>query len=233
MADSNGNEYFVKFKENGQHLIILANEFIAGRIAEYFNLPCPSIHVAELHPLLAPAIPPINKVPISIGNHFACGRIANPYTLPASGLISKCKNIHDYPLIILFDVLLYNIDRKNKDNFIIATEQGGLKYYIIDHGHCFGSYWDASILPTYKGQWSDSYIEEMYLLIKGRPDFNDAITKILSLENHIISKFVDEVPQDWLSDANDRLALKAFIQYQRDHIEDMLLQNKSKFRNWI
>ncbi len=40
MLGADSQLWVVKFKNNPQHIRVLANEFIAGRIAEALDLPC-------------------------------------------------------------------------------------------------------------------------------------------------------------------------------------------------
>ena len=48
MRCSDGNFYVVKFRNNPQHLRVLANELLATRLAEAAGLPVPSTEVVEV-----------------------------------------------------------------------------------------------------------------------------------------------------------------------------------------
>ena len=48
MRCSDGNFYVVKFRNNPQHLRVLANELLATRLAEAAGLPVPPTEVVEV-----------------------------------------------------------------------------------------------------------------------------------------------------------------------------------------
>ncbi len=52
MRASDGHYYVVKFKNNPQHLRVLANELLATRLAERIGLPVPVTEVIEVEPWL-------------------------------------------------------------------------------------------------------------------------------------------------------------------------------------
>ncbi len=234
MADESGKEYIVKYKENGQNLKTLANEFIAGKIAEKLELPSPKVYLVNLHPLLVPTIPPINAVQISSGPHFGSEKLDNVYSGPSiRALINKCINIQVFPEIILFDAALHNIDRNNDGNYILQSLTRGYNFCIIDHGHCFSNLWTVITLKGLYGLWSISYLEEMYSTISSRAEFDKGIQNIRDLDDSFVSNLVDETPPEWLPDPAERLAMKEYLIYQRGEIENMLLDNKKYFKKWL
>jgi hypothetical protein len=234
MADATGKRYYVKFKENGQFLKVLANEYIAGKIAERLHLPCPSVHIVDIEPLLVPSLEPINLIAISEGPHFGSAELGNLYSLPPiRTTISKCANKADFPLIILFDALLYNSDRRNDGNFLITTSNEGYRFNIIDHGLCFGHHWDSQSLSGIQGEWSDAYLPEMYASIATREDFQDALESIISLNDEFFIDLIYGLPTDWLSDSDEKNAMISFLIAQRDGIGAMLATNIHKFPNLI
>ena len=48
MRASDGHYYVVKFKNNPQHIRVLANEFLATRLAERLGLPVPAVEIVEV-----------------------------------------------------------------------------------------------------------------------------------------------------------------------------------------
>jgi len=64
-ADDEGVQYFVKYKENGQDLRILANEYVAAQIAQRYELPCPDAFIVTIDNLLLSTLTPINGQHIS------------------------------------------------------------------------------------------------------------------------------------------------------------------------
>ena len=231
LADENGNKFYVKFKENAQALKVLANEFVAGEIAKKLTLPYPESFVVELIPELAPILPPINGNNISVGPHFGSAMVRDVYRMPGRQLISQCSNKSDFPLIILFDLLLYNTDRCNDGNYLIVSNPNGFKFFIIDHGHCFSSTWDVNSINSFVGQWS-SFLPEMYETINAHSNMELAIQKIESLDDNYFTNLVVQIPNEWLPNVDERDALRKYLIDQRNSIRQMIELNKNKFPNW-
>jgi hypothetical protein len=234
MADKEGNRYYVKFKENSQFLKVLANEYVAGKIAETLELPAPIVHIVDIDPLLVPAMAPINQLAISAGPHFGSAELPNLYTLPSiRSIVGQCHNADQYPAIILFDALLYNSDRRNDGNYVVTTSVEGLKFNIIDHGFCFGTMWDKEMLKGICGEWSNAYLPEMYSMINSRNEFDLPLQMIEVLSDDFFANLVVQIPADWLPDLTERATLVQFLIYQRNHIKEMLEANLHKFPNIV
>lgn len=234
MADAAGNKYFVKFKENAQGLRIISNDYLGGKIAQELQLPCPPVFLVEFNNTLAGTLPPINGSNISSGVHFASKEIENLYGFPSAGagLMSQCINRASYPLIILFDALLHNTDRNNAGNYLFSTDQTGLKFNIIDHGHCFEAYWTIPNLNNLKGAWHGNNFSELYGFIQSLADFDLGLASIEALSDNFFTNLVGEIPDDWLP-LLDKTALIDFLIFQRDHIRQMVINNKAKFPNCV
>jgi hypothetical protein len=233
-SDSTGQQYVVKYQENGHHIKVLSNEYIASEIAKNLEVFTPEPFIVVIDDLLLPSLKPINGQSISKGPHFGSKRIENLYEGPATrSLIEKCNNIDKYPAIILLDVLLYNTDRRNDGNYLIVIDGNEFKFCAIDHGHCLGMNWDADLLKKYVSLWSGEYLEEMYETITGREDFNDVLSKIDTLDNAFITTLVDSIPEAWLSNSVEIQALKDYLSQKKSTIGNELDTNKIKFTNWI
>ena len=60
MRCSDGNFYVVKFRNNPQHLRVLANEMLATRLAERAGLPVPVTEVVEVDEWLVEHTPELS-----------------------------------------------------------------------------------------------------------------------------------------------------------------------------
>jgi len=129
--------------------------------------------------------------------------------------------------------LLYNSDRRNDGNFIITTSEQGYIFNIIDHGFCFGTYWDSQMLIDIQEEWSDAYLPEMYATITSLGDFDSALLAIDSLSDDFFTNLVGQLPAEWLPDQAEKSAMIDFLIAQRDAIETMLANNMQKFVNLI
>lgn len=234
MGSEDGTIYVVKFKENKQGIKVLVNELVANGIACSLKLPCPEGVFAEINDeLLRISNIEINGRQISPGLHFGILKIENSYFPPPANLISQVDNKDVFPCIILFDILTFNCDRSINNCVIQVKEDDRYKFFIIDHGHCFGSpKWDASLVDKV-GTWNGNVMPEVANCIEGTDPFRIHVEKIKkSLSNELISKIVNEVPNEWEITSEERKALKAFLIGQRDRIEEIILNNKNLFPKW-
>ena len=103
MRGSDGHYYVVKFKNNPQHLRVLANELLATRLAERIGLPVPVTEVIEVEDwLIANTVEltmevSVRPVPCQAGLQFAARYVCDPAEahvfdyLPES-MLAKVKN---------------------------------------------------------------------------------------------------------------------------------------------
>src|ERR1700751_264118 len=84
MRCSDGNFYVVKFRNNPQHLRVLANELLAARLAERAELPVPATTVVEVGDWLGQHTPELNiqpasqTIPCQAGLQFGSGYVVSP-----------------------------------------------------------------------------------------------------------------------------------------------------------
>ena len=82
MRCSDGHFYVVKFRNNPQHLRVLANELLATRLAERVGLPVPAVEVIEVSDWLVEHTPELNiqlahetilcQAGLEFGSHWLC-----------------------------------------------------------------------------------------------------------------------------------------------------------------
>lgn len=231
MASADSIQYVIKFKENPQGLKVLVNELVSNAIARKLELPCPEGIIAEIDKDLLNILN--LDFQVSPGYHFGLKKIHNCYRQPPKNLINQVNNINVFPGIVLFDILTNNNNRNNQGNYIIQNAgQNNFDFYIIDHGHCFGNpNWDTSIINKI-GTWNKNALQEMRNCIFGSNPFFEYINRIKSLSNEFLSRIVNNVPEEWGINTDERNALKSFLRGQRDKIDDIIYKYKNLFPNW-
>src|SRR5438045_1535678 len=84
MRCSDGKFYVVKFRNNPQHLRVLANEMLATRLAERVGLPVPVTEVVEVGEWLVEHTPELsiqlahNTIPCQAGLQFGSRYVVSP-----------------------------------------------------------------------------------------------------------------------------------------------------------
>src|SRR6266542_3561417 len=84
MRADDGHFYVVKFKNNPQHLRVLANEMLATRLAEQIGLPVPSTEIIDVNEWLVRHTPELHiqlagrTLPCAPGLQFGSRYIVDP-----------------------------------------------------------------------------------------------------------------------------------------------------------
>jgi hypothetical protein len=244
MRCSDGHFYVVKFRNNPQHLRVLANEFLATRLAERVGLPVPVTevievsdwlvgHTAELNIQLAQ-----NTIACEPGLQFGSRYVIAPWDgqifdyLPVEAL-TKVRNLETFAGMLALDKWTGNANgrqaafwRRGRERKYTAT--------FIDQGYCFNA-----------GEWSfpdnplrGVYIRnEVYTGVCGWESFEPWLARIEGLGEELIWAAAGEIPPEWYGgewDALERL-VKTLIERRelvRGLIEAFRISPRRPFANW-
>lgn len=231
----------VKFKENGQGIRVLTNEFVTNKLAQFLQVPVPEGVIVEIDEEFLSINPTLNQIcgrPISIGKHFATAYLSDAYKNPPGSLIKESVNKAALAGIVLLDILTYNSDRKSEHYLVVKSNSIPEQLYLygIDHGHCFGQpSWDANITQKV-GQWDQSVFShlspEMAECAQGALPFEPYLSRLKTLTDNTIAEIIAQIPDEWNVPTNERESLKNFLIGQKDQVEPILLTNKQKFPFW-
>lgn len=220
---------------------VLINEYICLEIAKELGLTIPNggFCFVDNDTDITDVIDDIDYDEDINGVAFFSEKIHN--VNPSIRSINVVKNIvnkEEINSIILFDHLVYNIDR-HKGNLLLNYGRGinGFKMYIIDHSHVFNMQYNWSFFglqtlmeeEDYKDRnILDSNFKEVYSffyelgiinresLIMAAEKFKTVITEEL-LEN-VFSK----IPKVWIYNLEDLIKLKEYILYRLSNINYMV-----------
>ncbi|HEV2989167.1 MAG TPA: HipA family kinase [Candidatus Angelobacter sp.] len=148
MRASDGNFYVTKFRNNGQHFRVLANEFFASRIGLFLGLPMPEVAVIEVCDWLIEHTPELRMV--NAGYETLCSsglQLASRYVddpentvicdyLPENILLKKTSNWKDLAACVVFDKWTGNTDGRQAV-FAKSANTRKFRMKLIDQGHCF------------------------------------------------------------------------------------------------
>jgi hypothetical protein len=232
--DDQGGRHVVKFQENPQGLRVLINELAAGQVAAYLRVPCPEVAVIDVDQWLIDASPGIRaRTPNAKGGlHFAARDVPGTYASAPRALIAQVENTADFPVVIVFDTLTMNTDRVNDGNFLIQTlPSGGTRFWAIDHGHCFGHTWDAS-LPSKAGTNAPTFFSEMLPSIAGSAPFDGSLALAAAMTDAQLDHVVAQIPPEWAVPAHEAAGLRGFLRSQSGALPGIFTNHKALFPLW-
>jgi hypothetical protein len=202
-----GDAYVVKFRQNPQHVRVLANEMLAGQLAQVLQLPVAEPAVVELPPELEEnacvmaARTNHQSAPFCAGRHFGSRFPGDPAsTLVIDFLPDRLlRRVRNLPAAFLggfvFDKWTCNCDGRQVIFCRPAADQaGGYEALLIDHGFCFSD-----------GDWSfpDSPARSLYPRrlvyegVRGLHSFEPYLSAIENLSASELDQCAREVPAEW------------------------------------
>jgi hypothetical protein len=219
MRCSDGNLYVIKFRNNPQHIRVLANEMLASRLARWAGLPTPHCAVVLVDERLIRANPELcirldqNIVACEPGMQFGSQYAVNPAKgrvwdyFPADQL-HRLRNLETFAGMLALDKWLGNIDGRQ---VVFWTCGGDRKYNpaFIDYSFCFnGGTWSFLDAPlqgaypentVYEGISGWNCFEPWLSKIEALPDasagspneFEELVVAILG-RRHRIRKLIDD-----------------------------------------
>lgn len=234
MAADDGNEYVVKFQGNPQATRVLANEYLAGRLARMIGLSVPEpviIHVdAEI----------IRNYHISFqfaeaqiapgaGLHFGSRLIVDEQVhdwLPISW-IENIKNVKEFAGILAFDKWTGNADGRQ---VVFHKKRSQQKYTagFIDFGYCFNaSEWSFPDYPL-RGAYAR---QEVYASIKSWNDFDPWLSRIERFPKANLLSIAQQIPSDWYGERRDLDCLVNLLIERRGAVRQLIDDFRASLRN--
>lgn len=230
---STGERAIVKTFNNIEGNLTLINEYICYRLCVQLSIPIPEAGIAFIDNQTIDDTSLNIITPDKYGPCFYSKRIDKVAQLNAY-IIDYITNKDDFHKIVLFDHLVYNKDR-NKGNIILAT--GKTVYmYVIDHSHVFKNecIWDKYCFERgiKESDYRDTQIldcnREMYDLFwenlgKNRDtllELSDVFKERISY--NLLDEIISELPQLWKVPVEDLNALKTYLIYRLNHLNDMV-----------
>lgn len=243
-----GASYVVKFQNNPQHVRILANEMLAGRLALLIGLPVPAPAFVEVPLQLIRANPAleleigVRREPCAPGLNFGSRFPGVPsQTLVVDFLPDRLlRRVNNLTSVFLgafvFDKWTCNCDGRQVIFYRSADEEGSAySAFLIDHGFCFND-----------GEWNfpDSPIRGLYPRrlvyerVRGLKSFEPYLSTIENLEPSQLEDCVRGIPTQWCGEEPDQLMrlveqLEARRRKLRQAIIDAKNSSLAPFPNWV
>jgi len=212
MRCSDGNFYVVKFRNNPQHLRVLANEMLATRLAERAGLPVPMTEVVEVGEWLVEHTPELsiqlahNTIRCQAGLQFGSRYVVSPLEgqvldyIPAE-MLDRVKNLETFAGMLVLDKWTGNANGRQAAFWRKLRER---KYTasFIDQGYCFNAgEWTFPDYPL-RGVYARN---EVYAGVTGWGSFEPWLSRVEKMEEDVVWRLAGEIPPEWYGGEWDEL----------------------------
>ena len=230
MLGADGHVYVVKFQNNPQHMRVLANEYLASRIALAAGLTAPEIELVEVSSWLVENTPEleidlgrtrVKCLPgLQFGSRFVGGLMPGQVVdfLPEEQL-AEVKNVAEFAGILALDKWTGNANGRQAV-FVRKQRERRYRAVFIDFGYCFHAgewrFEDAPLRGVY-------YRNDVYREIIGWESFEPWLTRMETMSADTIWEAANEVPPEWYGgDLGEMEALVEKLLARRSRIRELI-----------
>jgi hypothetical protein len=242
---SDNNFYVTKFKNNPQHIRILASEYLGTKIGILLDLPMPEVKVIDVSEWLIANTPELRvetagqSVRCATGLQLGVRYAADPEQdhifdyLPES-MFERISNQDDFPRVLAFDKWTCNSDGRQA----VFVKRRGSRLYnaiFIDQGYCFNAgEWDFPDHPL-RGVYARNAI---YDGVTSWQSFEPVLSEIDQIGVEDLQSIAQEIPEEWYQHDSDGLAglinaLHTRRKFVRQLITAFRASSRKPFPNWI
>jgi hypothetical protein len=234
MAADDGHEYVVKFQGNPQTTRVLANDYLAGRLARIVGLSVPEAVIIYVDADI------IREYKISFqlagtqiaptaGRHFASRLIVDeevPDWLPSLWL-GNIKNTREFAGMLAFDKWTENADGRQ---VVFHKRHSQRKYSaaFIDFGYCCNaaewSFPDSPLRDAYARQ-------EVYAHIASWDDFEPWLSRIERCSKASLQNIARNIPIEWYEERHDLDCLLDSLLVRRSVVRRLIHDFRKSHRN--
>jgi hypothetical protein len=230
MLGADGNIYVVKFQNNPQHMRVLANEFLATRLASAAGLTVPEIDLVEVSSWLVENTQELEidlgrtrvkcQAGLQFGSRFVGGLMPGQVVdyLPEEQL-AEVKNLAEFGGILALDKWTGNANGRQA---VFARKQRERRYraVFIDYGYCFhAGEWRFEDIPL-RGVY---YRNDVYREITGWESFEPWLTRLETMAAETVWAAANEIPPEWYGgDLTEMEALVEKLLVRRGRIRESI-----------
>jgi len=242
---SDGASYVTKFRNNPQHVRVLANEMLATRLGQSLGLPMPRVEVIEVSDWL---IEHTEDLRIELaGTKISCrsGRhVGSQYIGPDSPgltfdylpreMLERVSNLADFARVLVLDKWTCNSDGRQAIFCRRILRSRHHHAIFIDQGYCFNAgEWTFPDSPL-RGVYGNNCV---YQGVAGWEAFEPALTRAEEMDANAIWQCAANIPEEWYE--GDRDGLEGLVEalYDRRPTIRKLLggfrkSTRNPFPNW-
>jgi len=239
MRCSDGNFYVVKFRNNPQHLRVLANEMLATRLAERAGLPVPGTEMVEVGNWLVEHTPELsiqlahNTIRCDAGLQFGSRYVVDPLEgqvfdyIPVE-MLDRVRNLETFAGMLVLDKWTGNANgrqaafwRKSRERLYTAS--------FIDQGYCFNAgEWTFPDFPL-RGVYARN---EVYEGVRGWESFEPWLSRVETMDESVIWEVVNGIPPAWYASQDEELEkLARALIARRDLVRELIAAFRSSVRD--
>lgn len=230
---SDGYEYVVKFKRdyNGvsRHTTrSLVNEWLAYQLGNALSLPVVPSQTVYIPNSFIDNNQELSRRRFLPGHQFASLFLRDPIQLrkdvpPPNKM--KIKNRIDAAGVIVFDHWIRNADRARGNILLEPLKDGTYHFHMIDHGDCFPG----------KFQWTKESLQEhpqplshkaayrwLFSLLNHKDELYSFIDKINNLSDEILFQIIEDIPEDWNVDKEEKAALFQYLSSGKNALPELI-----------
>jgi hypothetical protein len=238
MLGADGELWVVKFKNNPQHLRVLANEMLASRLAEAVGLTVPASAVVDVSGWLIENTPGLTidvgrervrcSAGLNFGSRFVGGLMPGQLLdyLPEEQL-GEIKNLAEFAGMLVMDKWTGNANgrqavfrRKARERRYIAT--------FIDQGYCFNAgHWDFPDSPL-RGVYARNLV---YADVESWESFSPWLERVEMMDAQAVWKIAEEVPPEWYGgDVTEMEKLVEKLLSRRERVRELVVRFRESDR---
>ena len=230
MLGADGHAYVVKFQNNPQHIRVLANEYIASKIAAAAGLTVPAVEVVDVKAWLIENTPELEMdfgrtrerchPGLHFGSRFVGGMMPGQVVdyLPEEQL-ATLRNANEFAGILALDKWTGNANGRQAV-FTRKARERRYRAVFIDFGYCFHAgewrFEDAPLRGVY-------YRNDVYRETTGWESFEPWLSRLETMPAQTLWDIANEVPPQWYG--GDQSNMEALV--------DKLLGRQSRIRESI
>jgi hypothetical protein len=244
MLGADGYPYVVKFQNNPQHRRVLANEFLASRLAKATGLTAPETELVDVSEWLVMHTPELEidlgrtrvkcEAGLQFGSRFAGGLMPGQVVdyLPEEQL-AEVKNLGEFAGILALDKWTGNANGRQA---VFTRRQRERRYQavFIDFGYCFhAGEWRFEDSPL-RGVY---YRNDVYREVTGWESFEPWLTRIETMPEDTVWAAANEVPPQWYGDQAEMETLMEKLLARRSRIRELIemfgKSDRRPFPKWV
>ena len=230
MQGADGHLYVVKFQNNPQHTRVLANEFLASRLALAVGLSAPEVDLVDVSGWLVENTPGleidlgrtrVRCLPgLQFGSRFVGGLMPGQVVdyLPEEQL-AEVRNLGEFAGILALDKWTANANGRQA---VFARKQRERRYraVFIDFGYCFNAgewrFEDSPLRGVY-------YRNAVYREVSGWESFEPWLTRLETISAGTVWEAANEIPPEWFGgDLGEMEALVEKLLARRSRIRELI-----------
>ncbi|MGA3033191.1 MAG: HipA family kinase [Terracidiphilus sp.] len=230
MLGADSNIYVVKFQNNPQHTRVLANEFLASKLAVAAGLTVPECDLVEVSSWLVENTSELEidlgqsrvrcRPGLQFGSRFAGGTMPGQVVdYLAEEQLLEVKNLAEFAGILALDKWTANANGRQAV-FTRRQRERRYKAVFIDFGYCFHAgewrFEDAPLRGVY-------YRNDVYREITGWESFEPWLTRLETMPAETVWQAANQLPAEWYG--GDQAELEALV--------EKLLARRSRIRELI